>query len=388
VARDGDDEPVTGERAARGDESAATAGESGLDRIEFRTDGFAASDRFEAWRSNVADLFDTAPRGGDFAARFRSHRLDGLMLIESAFSGQRFRRDPAVIARSGLDHYFIQIYRRGGYRGRVGARDVVMRPGDIELLDLAQALDTQADDSASTALVVPRAALDARLGDGAALHGLILHSAQSGLAALLGDHIRSLACRAASLRAAEAPAIAAGTFDLLAACLRPSAETLALAAASLAEARLRAIRQHIETRIALSAGGGATLTTERLCADFGMSRAALYRLFGPFGGIARYVQDRRLAHAFRLLAAAAQMHRRVADIAFDCGFASEAHFSRAFRRAFGVSPRDVRPQRRVRAATRRARRGGARDDGYDSEHSQWLREMRGGLRDGQDDAAG
>ena len=35
-------------------------------------------------------------------------------------------------------------------------------------------------------------------------------------------------------------------------------------------------------------------------------------------------------------------HRRIYDIAFGWGFSSEAHFSRIFRRAFGMSPTEVR----------------------------------------------
>lgn len=342
----------------------------GLQRIEFRTDDFAARDRFDAWRSNVADLFDVVPAhdgaSAPFAGRFCSHQADGLLLISAAFDGQRFRRDPATIARSGLDHYFIQLYRRGGYRGTVGKRDVIMRAGDIEILDLSQPLQTEARAATTVAVVVPRPLLDGRLHGCADLHGLVLRGGQSGLSGLLADHLCALARLADRTQVDEAPDLARATLDMIAACLRPSANTLEQAGPQIAAAQLRAIKRHIDENL------GGDLSAGALCARFHVSRSSLYRLFEPLGGVAHYVQDRRLSHAFVALGDVANAHRRIADITFDCGFASEAHFSRAFRRTFGVSPRDVRPSRRVTMPTR----GNARGRLTDSELGRWLRDIQ------------
>ena len=73
-----------------------------------------------------------------------------------------------------------------------------------------------------------------------------------------------------------------------------------------------------------------------------MSRATLYRLFEPLGGVSSYIQERRLARAYAALIHPAHRHRPIYDIAFDCGFASEAHFSRAFRLFFGLPPSELR----------------------------------------------
>ena len=73
----------------------------------------------------------------------------------------------------------------------------------------------------------------------------------------------------------------------------------------------------------------------------GLSRSALYWLFEPYGGVAAYLLERRLARV-RALLADRREHRRISELAFAHGFASEAHFSRAFRRCFGLTPSDVR----------------------------------------------
>lgn len=68
-----------------------------------------------------------------------------------------------------------------------------------------------------------------------------------------------------------------------------------------------------------------------------VSRSTLYRMFGPSGGVNRYIVRARLDRAWQALAGPART-RRVSEVAFALGFQSDAHFCRAFRRAFGVTP--------------------------------------------------
>jgi AraC-like DNA-binding protein len=68
-----------------------------------------------------------------------------------------------------------------------------------------------------------------------------------------------------------------------------------------------------------------------------------------------------LSRAFTTLMTPSERHRQISEIAYDWGFKSEAHFSRAFRSAFGLTPRDAqsmafaKPGRRARIDVDRAR---------------------------------
>ncbi len=84
------------------------------------------------------------------------------------------------------------------------------------------------------------------------------------------------------------------------------------------------------------------LSAEFICARSGWSRATVYRLFEAEGGLARYIRKRHLVHAFRELMSGHQSYRRIIDLAVAHQFSSEATFSRAFRRAFGIPPGKVR----------------------------------------------
>jgi AraC-like DNA-binding protein len=85
-----------------------------------------------------------------------------------------------------------------------------------------------------------------------------------------------------------------------------------------------------------------TLSPEVLVRLFRMSPATLYRLFEDEGGVAAYVLGRRLDRCRAILVASTGRERSIGELAFSHGFASEAHFSRAFRRRFSIAPRDAR----------------------------------------------
>lgn len=72
--------------------------------------------------------------------------------------------------------------------------------------------------------------------------------------------------------------------------------------------------------------------------QFGLSRATLYRMFEPYGGLARYITQRRLERAFAKLADAPPARGLISRTAKEAGFDDPLHFSRNFRRAFGVTP--------------------------------------------------
>jgi transcriptional regulator GlxA family with amidase domain len=57
--------------------------------------------------------------------------------------------------------------------------------------------------------------------------------------------------------------------------------------------------------------------------------------------MAEYLKGVRLQRARELLELSLMQNLTVTDISFQCGFSDTAHFSKSFKRAFGISPRDV-----------------------------------------------
>lgn len=85
------------------------------------------------------------------------------------------------------------------------------------------------------------------------------------------------------------------------------------------------------------------LSPARVADRMGVSVRQLYRLFEDSGeSVCRYIQRARLQQAATELRAVLTEARSITDIAFACGFNDAAHFSRAFRKQYGLSPREYR----------------------------------------------
>lgn len=85
------------------------------------------------------------------------------------------------------------------------------------------------------------------------------------------------------------------------------------------------------------------LSAFMICKTFGMSARQLSRIFAANNNsLPRVILKKRLHLAKRVLISAGSDQMFVANVASYCGFNSHAHFSRAFKETFGVSPSEVR----------------------------------------------
>jgi AraC-like DNA-binding protein len=305
----------------------------------FETAPIAPLQQFQAWREILQPMFDAAPLDGReppaFVGEFESYLLGPLVLGGTTFDAHRYGRDPARIRRDGLNHYQVQLHLSGGYIGRFDERDLTLGVGDMVLFDFGRPLDARSQRSDLLVIAVPRDILELSMAPGDH-HGLVLRG-DTGLGGLMADHMRSLAARLPLMATDEATAAATATTAMIAACFRPSRASFAHAQPALLEALGHRIRTYIEQNLR-----GGPIAVDGLCRTFSLSRASLYRIFVPFGGVAAYVRNQRLSHAFTSLMTPVNNHRRIGEIAFDWGFRGEAHFSRAFREAFGLTPSEAR----------------------------------------------
>jgi AraC-like DNA-binding protein len=236
-----------------------------------------------------------------------------------------------------MDHLMVQLYTEGGFAGTAGNRAIAVAPHDVCVFDLTQTLRTQASAFHNLTLLVPRPYVAAAVEDVAALHGLVL-SGRDPLTELLAEHLRALAARVPRLRSTRAATAAArGTVALITAMLATAAPQIRTRASAGPASPHRRAMEYIDRHLA-----DQTLDSDAVATELGMSRATLYRLFEPLGGVSAYIRRRRLTCAALHLASPAYRHERVSQVAFRWGFASEASFSRSFRLQFGLTPTDAR----------------------------------------------
>jgi AraC-like DNA-binding protein len=113
---------------------------------------------------------------------------------------------------------------------------------------------------------------------------------------------------------------------------------LAVASPDKREAALSRVREYVAQHLE-----DCDLNTSRIATSVGISTSHLNRLFKARSTtVMRYVLSCRLDRAADLLRTRGRSKVSIGDIAYSCGFASHAHFSRVFKGRFGVSPSDYK----------------------------------------------
>lgn len=278
----------------------------------------------------------TPERLCDFRTRLSSYFMGPALFFAADMTGTTytFSRDPGRIARSGLDLIFVQVTLEGSDLRTIGNEAVLVEAGDVSFFDLSRPLHAETPHCRNLTLVLPRHLLFSREAQNDALHGLVLKRSTSP-ARLIGNHLRTLFEDLADISQAEAPAIVTATANLVATLIAPQVAARSQPSPTVRGAVIMQIRRYIEQNIVRP-----DLDPDHLCKVFGLSRASLYRLFEPFGGVTDHIRTRRLRAAFDMLVDDGT--RTVGEVAYACGFADISAFSRAFRQQFAMSPSEVR----------------------------------------------
>jgi acetamidase/formamidase/AraC-like DNA-binding protein len=169
---------------------------------------------------------------------------------------------------------------------------------------------------------------------------------RAGLADVLARALEGSAVALEHLTADAWETIGQGLAEMTLSLVREvaSASTDARRSASQA-ALLQRICQTIERRL-----DDPQLTPSRVAEAEGISERYLQKLFEATGDhFSHYLRERRLQRACADLVNPAMAQSAVSEIAFRYGFNDAAHFSRAFRERFGMSPRAFRQQEAERA---------------------------------------
>src|SRR5262249_12827046 len=157
---------------------------------------------------------------------------------------------------------------------------------------------------------------------------------------LLVDYLRLLRRSLPNLTSQEAARLAGALRAMVAACLAPSADRSARASPQIQLALLEKVRRAVSKHLY-----SPSLGLEKLCRETAMSRSQLYRVLECEGGVARYIQHRRLSESFSILSDISNT-APIADVAARLCFFNPSSFTRAFKREFGKTPMDVRASSR------------------------------------------
>ncbi|GGF74496.1 AraC family transcriptional regulator [Azorhizobium oxalatiphilum] len=318
----------------------------GIPSRRFRTLETDKVDQFGLYHDHMRPIYDVSSDGGSmtgFAADMTAYHMGGMLVGASGFSDHTIGRSKRKIARTDMDHFLVQLHQTGGLTADADGNPMRVGAGDVSLIDLGRPLEGHASASQTIDVIMPRAFLPELARMRQTPHGTVL-SGEGVMGGILGDFLSSMARRLDVATARDAGLLTRAAADLITTCfqLEPvgarATEGLNLAASERA-------RRYIDANLSK-----AELVPERVAREVRMSRSSLYRLFEPEGGIATYIRTRRLAAALHMLTHPAHAGMRIGEIAFRCGFSSEAHFSRVFRSEFEMTPSAVKRRARQEPA--------------------------------------
>lgn len=345
VSRDeaGGDAPQAQEERRRWPRQSKTAEEpaalpsSALQPLKFSTHDLPRIDQFPAWQAYLAPLFDIKlPDGAKlengFLADHTAWNLGSMLIVQQNAPAHSYLRSSAKLRSNTIDHWHVVVLRTGRSWTEVDGLVCEDEPGKIEFRSLGYPFRGRLTDAQSLSVFLPRELF----ADTVAGKDIRNNTAISGnYTKLLIEYLDSIEMKLPGLTARDLPQIVQTTRDMIVTCVSSTANSATIETQGNL-ALMERVRRFVHKNL-----NSHDLTPDTLCHELGISRTRLYQLFEPSGGVLHYIQKRRLLSAHAALSNIAN-RQQIIEIAAAVGFTSAAHFSRAFSKEFGYSPREAR----------------------------------------------
>ncbi|WP_073946796.1 helix-turn-helix domain-containing protein [Streptomyces kebangsaanensis] len=319
---------------------------------EFTTEVVAASERFALWeaiaeRSHLRNVLRSEEEG-DFRARMRLLSLGEAQLSALALPHLDVLRTPRLIRQSDPEVYLVQCVFSGSGRLTQTAGTHEYGPGHLVMVDSSAPMDVtiraMPGQWSSVVATVPRAWVPLPERVVRPLMGVPIPSC-SGMAAVFGRWVTDLHHRAHEFTPGDAPTLATVTADLLTSLVGRCMDAEHVVPP---EARRSTLR--VETRKFVERNLGDLRLSPQTVADaHHISLRLLQQLFAEDGtSPAAWIRHRRLERCRADLADPHLAGYSVRAVAARWGLTDPAHFSRLFRAAYGLPPRDYRHRQQRR----------------------------------------
>jgi AraC-like DNA-binding protein len=300
-----------------------------IERFNFSTRGLAPADAIAAYRDLYEPGADVLAGDDALVADVTAHRLDRIILFDRHLTAVGHARPAQRVASNGFSHFVAHMVVTGLLVGSDASGFGQAHAGDIVLQDLRKQSRTAIPEGRLITVSVARDLIEAAAGTANGLHGRVFNGDQAGL---LGDYLISLSRHADTLEHDALPAVSRTFVDLLSLAIGPTGGGATAARRRTEFDRREAVQRVIQRGLENPALGAASIAAET-----GVSRATLYRLLAPHGGVESFIESRRLS-AVRTLLDRPDDASPIADLAARFAFRSEADLRARFRDRFGVTP--------------------------------------------------
>ncbi|WP_018562017.1 helix-turn-helix domain-containing protein [Streptomyces sp. SID8377] len=300
-------------------------------------------ERFDFWQEMVERIVAPFEIHSDHTAEFDAtiHAVEAGPLLVASFDqpGLEARRTARLIRRSDPDVYHLGLITRGTAWLVQGDRSAVLPAGTLVLVDSSRpytnVLRAESGNVRGLTVSIPRGLLPVSARAAESLLATPM-SGRTGTGALTAAHLSGLLAHAGQYSPLDTARLATVSLDLISALLSQRLDFRQPSQASdtrvLFERALAYIQHHL---------GDPALTPGRIAAAHNVSPRTLERLFRTHETTpAAWIRTRRLDRCRRDLSDPLLRERPIHATAARWGFASPANFTRTFRAAYGISPRE------------------------------------------------
>jgi AraC-like DNA-binding protein/mannose-6-phosphate isomerase-like protein (cupin superfamily) len=295
------------------------------------------SERLEFWQEIVCKKYvsasaETKVRGDEFAGSLTSSELGPLVVAELDAPLHFWSRKPQHVHNDGQEVFIVSLIQQGAGELTQRGRSAQLGPGDLVIYDSGATFDYAL--RAKTQLVkIPRRLLESKLDRPHDFLALKIDR-KNPLSSILGD---LLSCcleidLSLDLSPRTAKRLSNAIVDLLVSICDLERDTLP-------ETQISGPLERV-VRFARANLDDPELGPDALAGAAAISMRTLSRLFGALGTTPmRWVWSERL-EASRTSLLQGEV-RSVTEAAFAHGFSDLGHFSRSFKRTFGISPQKL-----------------------------------------------
>lgn len=302
-----------------------------VERFKFDATSLKSSAEQARFRELTLPLYDMEVLDPSKPSHVEVVQVHRIILVHGTVPPVRRERSSTRVRSDGVDQIIVSCVLEGDSIMEVEGKRRIVPGRELQFYDLARTAMHESRGAPSVSLLAPRDMFEDILSDLGPLHGLIL----GPLNDMVVEHFQALAKYGSSIPEASAPGVARATIELLCAAVRASPAAPSFSSGAPAQV-MRQARAYIAAHMT-----EGEITPQTLASHLSVSRTRLYEAFAPFGGVSNYIRDSRLRAVRRALLDPRE-RRKVGDLAFSHGFKSEAHFSRAFRELFGITPQALR----------------------------------------------
>lgn len=293
------------------------------------------------FRAAVSESFvplQVSTAGPDhFRGVIRGASVDEVHVTEVRATSHIVERTPELIARSDRSYFKLSLMLAGTGLLIQDDREAVLQAGDLAVYDTDRPYSLVFDEGFRTMVVMFPKHLLSLPPDVVGQLTAVRISGQEGLGGMVVPYLTQLAGNLDQLAGATGARLAHSALDLVSTVFT---RELGLdgVSADPHRALVQRIRSHIDRNLASTDLSPASIASAHF-----ISTRHLHGLFQEQGvTVSTWIRTRRLEQCRRDLLDPMLADRPVAAIAARWGFVDAAHFSRAFKSAFGISPSEYR----------------------------------------------